>query len=446
QQAGKAIDDPLLRKAMADASVTRSELLLQAIRLVQAFLARAPRSPLADEASLALVGNFLDLEDDAAVVELASRFAKLYAKSKYLDSFQYSEALGEFHLSHYDRAAAVAESIAKSVYKDADGVERPSPNKWQALYILGQIYDARRQPGKALTYYDQVKEQFSDAAGALRFYRRKALSLPEVTVVRPEGGEAVAGPVGRGLRAVAPAAGKVAASEVKMDFRNVAEVDVTVYPVDLMRLYLTRRSLDAIAAIDLAGITPLLERKVKLGDGEDFDDKVKELDLPLDKEGAYLVMAHGGELYASGVVLVSPLELEILEEPEASRVRVTVRDARTKALMPKVQVKVIGDENGKFLSGETDLRGVYVAEGVRGLVTAVARRGTAQYAFYRGKTHVGPAQIPTPAQQPPAAEGMPNAPALDANLRGLNMMNQTRQIERLQNRYQQGGQGGAAAK
>ena len=49
-----------------------------------------------------------------------------------------------------------------------------------------------------------------------------------------------------------------------------------VYPVDLMRLYLTRRNLDAIAGIDLAGITPLLETTVKLGDGADFDDKAQD--------------------------------------------------------------------------------------------------------------------------------------------------------------------------
>jgi hypothetical protein len=42
----------------------------------------------------------------------------------------------------------VAEAIAQATYKDADGVEQPSPNKWQALYILGQIHDARRQPAR----------------------------------------------------------------------------------------------------------------------------------------------------------------------------------------------------------------------------------------------------------------------------------------------------------
>jgi hypothetical protein len=97
---------------------------------------------------------------------------------------------------------------------------------------------------------------------------------------------------------------------------------------------------------------------------------------------------------------------------------------------------------------------VYVAEGVRGEVTAVARRGAAAYAFYRGKTYVGtppaanapaaPAQQPAPQGAPQT--GKPGLQSLDENLKALNSSNASRQVERLQNRYQQGGQGGAAAK
>ncbi len=61
--------------------------------------------------------------------------------------------------------------------------------------------------------------------------------------------------------------------------------------------------------------------------------------------------------------------------PADGRVRVTVRDAQTKDFLSKVQVKVIGSENPQFFSGETDLRGVFVAEGVQRGVTAVARKG-----------------------------------------------------------------------
>ncbi|HEY2155398.1 MAG TPA: hypothetical protein VGH33_07195, partial [Isosphaeraceae bacterium] len=334
--AGTAITDPALRRDMAAAGVTRSELLLQSIRMIQTFLGLSPKNPLADEASLALVGDFLELEDYPSVVKLSARFARLFPRSTYLDSFQYSETLGEFHLGHYDRAVEVAEAIAKATYKDASGAEQPSPNKWQAVYILGQIFDARRRPGRALEYYRQVAERYSDAADAVRSYTRKDLKIPEVSVVRSGSGPAVAG--GEGFRAVAPGAPKKDVREkpgVSLDYRNVADADVKVYPVDLMRLYLTRRNLDAIAGIDLAGITPLFETTVKLGDGHDYAEKIRAIDLPIKKEGAYLVMVRGDNLYASGIVLVTPLELEVLEEADAGRVRVTVRDARTKDFVAK---------------------------------------------------------------------------------------------------------------
>ena len=291
--------------------------------MIQVFLSQSPKNPVADEASLALLGAFTDLEDFKSVDRLAARFAKLYPKSTYQDSFQYSEALANFHLGQYDRAIEVAQAIARATYKDAAGVDQPSPNKWQALYILGQIHDARRQPGKALEYYRQVADRFSDAAGAIQSYTRKDLKVPEVSVIRAENRPVVAGePAPRGFRVidvVAAGAGRAPEPATKpgiaVDYRNIGQVDVKVYPVDLMQLYLTRRNLNGIASIDLAGVTPLVEKTVALGDGADYDDKSKSIDLPLAKEGAYLTMIRGDNLYASGIVLVSPLEMEVLEEP-----------------------------------------------------------------------------------------------------------------------------------
>lgn len=109
----------------------------------------------------------------------------------------------------------------------------------------------------------------------------------------------------------------------------------------------------------------------------------------MDHAGAYLVMVRGGDLDASGIALVTPLEIEVREETTAGRVRVTVRDSKTKDPLPGVQVKVIGTDNGRFLGGETDLRGVFTAEGAQGQVTAMARRGSAQHAFYRGTAQAG---------------------------------------------------------
>ena len=153
------------------------------------------------------------------------------------------------------------------------------------------------------------------------------------------------------------------------------------------------------------------------------------------KEGAYLVMVRGDDRYASGILLVTPLELQVLEEPESGRVRVRVIDAVTKQYVPKVQVKVIGSNNPTFFSGETDLRGVFVAEGVNGQVTAVARKGTNEYAFHRGHTFVGaPPQAPSPAKpgaEPNAADDMD----LQKNVRGQNFGNQMRSLQRLDERY-----------
>jgi prepilin-type processing-associated H-X9-DG protein len=463
QTAAGAFANPALRRELAVAGITRSQLLLQTIRMIQVFIAGSPKNPLADEASLALVAAFTELEDFKAVDRLAARFAKLYPRSTYFDSFQYSEALANFHLSRYDRAIEVAKAIAAATYKDAAGAEVPSPNKWQAIYILGQIHDAHRQPAQALEYYRQVADRFTDAAGAILAYTRKDLKVPEVSVVRPENRPLVASvpveqPRGRGFRVIdviAGAAGPppvLAKPGVSLDYRNIAQVDVKVYPVDLMQLYLTRRNLNGISGIDLAGITPLVEKTVTLGSGADYDEKSKAIELPLAKEGAYLTMIRGENLYTSGIVLVTPLEIEVLEGDPAptaapgatvhnGRVRITVRDARTKEFLPKVQVKVIGSDNPQFISGETDLRGVFVAEGVRGLVTIVSRKGDSQYAFYRGTTYVGPPPAPTEGKQEipvPARAGEDASKAnqsLDANLKQQNAENTTRQIQRLERRY-----------
>ena len=231
---------------------------------------------------------------------------------------------------------------------------------------------------------------------------------------------------------------------IGLDYRNIAQVDVKVYPVDLMQLYLTRRNLNGIAGIDLAGITPLVEKAVTLGSGADYDDQSRSIDLPLAKEGAYLTMIRGDNLYASGIVLVSPLEIEALEDPAGGRVRISLRDARTKEPLPKVQVKVIGSDNPEFISGTTDLRGVFVAETVRGMVTAVAKKGELEYAFYRGTTFVGPQMLPVGGEdalvRSQKAEAAPNQPpgeSLDSNLKSQNSANSVKQLNRLQERYNQ---------
>ncbi len=182
-----------------------------------------------------------------------------------------------------------------------------------------------------------------------------------------------------------------------------------------------------------------------------YADASRTLDLPVTREGAYLVLVRGGDLDASGIVLVSPLRMEVTEEPEAGRVRVVVRDAGSGDFVPRAQVKVIGSNNPTFTDGRTDLRGVVVADGIRGQVTAVARVGAGRYAFHRGTQLVGGPATPGlgvqfrdtnrgrdqgQAADPTKSRATLGAgETLDQNLRSLNSQNQARGIDRLQNRF-----------
>ncbi|MCY2936051.1 MAG: MG2 domain-containing protein [Planctomycetota bacterium] len=421
QLATSSESDPELRRRLMTAQVTRSDLLLQSIAMTQIFLTLTPNDPLADEANLALIGDLASLDAHQSVVKLAEQAARLYPKSRFLDSFQFGEALARFNLGELDQAIAIAQKIAETTYEEPGGVRRPSPNRNQALYIMGQIYDARRNFPKALDQYRLVKDQFPDAAVAVKALERKALGLPEVTLLptTPEN--------------------KPVTAKIRINYRNMEKLELKVYPVDLLRLYLSKQNLDQIGAVDLAGIKPLMESSVNLGDGKDFADKTHELQLQVPGEGAYLVMVRGGDLFASGIVLATPIELEVMEEADARRVRVTAREAFSGKPLPKLQVKLSASLGQVFRDGLTDMRGVYVADGLNGLVTVVVRQSAGRYAFFRGKTPLGGIMV-----QQFAPSGQPNLPeskggesqSLDQNLRGINQQNSFRQMERLKSRYE----------
>ena len=167
----------------------------------------------------------------------------------------------------------------------------PAPTSGRPLYILGQIFDARRVPGKALEYYRQVADRFTDAASAIQFYTRKDLKVPEVSVIRPQVKPADRRRAIRprpGLRAVGidPPGRRSPRPRIHWPGRgSSSSIATSPRPRSRftrwisMQLYLTRRNLNAIAGIDLAGITPLVEKSVMLGDGSDYDDRSRTIEL-----------------------------------------------------------------------------------------------------------------------------------------------------------------------
>ena len=384
-KAPEAAGDARLREAR----LNRVDLIRRASAMFDHFLTAYPEDPAADQAAFARANTLLDLEMYDQAAAACNRYAERYPNSSLLDTYWYIIGYCRFATGQHEAALEMCRKVAEAKRVDpATGREEDSPNKWRAVYILGQIHHSLGRAAEAIAEYRRVEDRFEDARKSIAYFLRKAIALPEVTTLRP--GEPVA---------------------VELGFRNLAACDVKVYRIDLMKFTLLRQNLHDIARINLAGIRSLHEAAVELGDGRDYRDRTHQLDLPLADEGAYLVVCRGEDLHASGLVLITPLALEVETDAAAGQVRATVKDATADRFVSHVEVKVIGAGNVDFVTGSTDLRGVFVADGIRGAPTVIARAGPGRYAFYRDTA--GPPSpeafeapryaAPTPPAQAPIA-------------------------------------------
>jgi uncharacterized protein YfaS (alpha-2-macroglobulin family)/outer membrane protein assembly factor BamD (BamD/ComL family) len=396
---GKAAEAPTNVK-LREAGVTRVDLIAASIHMLDHFLSTWATDPAADQASFALANALLDLEQYQTAIKRSSTFAQRYPDSKLLDSFWYVIGYSQFAIGQSDAALEMCRKVADFKRKDpTTGVELAAANQFQAIYIMGQVFHSLGKPAEAITEYSRVKDRFADANEAIEFFTRKEISLPEVTTVKPG-----------------------AAAKVPLKFRNVTNANIKVYRIDLLKFGLLQRNLARITGINLAGIRPYHDLALALGDGKDYRDREKDLELPLKEEGAYLVVCQGENLYASGLVLVSPLALEIQEDATSGRVRVTIKDVTADKYVHNVHVKVIGSANDQFVSGQSDLRGIFVADGINGTSTVIARTDANRYAFYRGKTVLGNVPNTAAGVQPakPAAAEPQGKDALLKNLQDQN--------------------------
>ena len=131
-------------------------------------------------------------------------------------------------------------------------------------------------------------------------------------------------------------------------------------------------------------------------------------------------------------MLISPLTLEIQEETKSGRVRATVRDTVKENYVNAVHVKVIGSRNEDFVSGETDLRGIFVADGINGQSMVIAEADGGRYAFFRGSQELG--EPPAPAEHAGQAaaqqsEGEPEVTGKGQLLEGLKGGNRAIQMK-----------------
>ena len=361
-KAPEAATDAGLRKL----KINRVDLTRRAWTMFETFLTAYPDDPAADQAAFAAANTLLELKAYKEAVAACNQYAKRYPKSDLLDSYWYLIGYCHFATSQNKEALEMCKKVAEAMRTDkTSGRQVESPNKWQAIYILGQVHHSLGEAAEAITEYRRVEDRFPDAKQSIDYFTRKAIELPEVTAVKPG-----------------------AAAEVELKFRNIAACDAKVYRIDLMKFSLLKRNLGGITNINLAGIRPHHEATIALGEGKDYRDRTHKLPLPLKEEGAYLVVCRGDDLHASGLVLVSPLKVEVQEEAVSGRVRTTVKDDVKDQYLRDVHVKVIGARNDDFVSGATDLRGVFVADGIKGNSTVIAQVEPSRYAFFRGQTNL----------------------------------------------------------
>jgi uncharacterized protein YfaS (alpha-2-macroglobulin family)/TolA-binding protein len=351
-----AYKDRSLRAAHRD----RAVLLYESVMLLERFLVLYSDDPIAPDAALNLVSAHLDLEDFERASKLASEFAGRYQDPTFKDAFVYTQAVAEWTIGHDKRSTKLLEGIANAVYTDSSGREHHSENRDLALYILAQIHHAKRDFVQAASYYEKVRTVFADANLVLEGFRRRTLSVDEVTEVAP------------GDKA-----------KFELHYRNLDQAELLVYPVDLMTLYLREKNLAGITSVNLAGIEPVIRRSVKLPDSGSMRQQDYEVELKLPEAGAYLVICRSESIHASGMILVSDFELEVAMVGEQG-VRVQAVGREDGDYLRDVDVRVIGAMDSNFISGRTDPRGLYLADGFEGAVTVIARHGGRHYAFYRG--------------------------------------------------------------
>ncbi len=341
----------------------RVELLGKALHALREFLVLHPEDPRAPEATFALASDWFSLKRWKEALGWASAGARRYGKTRWADELLYMEGYAQFALGRYEASLKTLARVAEGRFPDGRGRMVESDSKWTALFLMGQIHHALGHRKEAEKYYRMVENRFIDAAENLAFLEKKVLKVPEVTVLKP-------GVPGK----------------VKLSWRNLEKCEIRIYRVDLLRLYVLQGSLTGLGGVQLAGIRPYKELEVRLGAKGLLGEGGRKVELPVEKAGAYLLVAQSSDLVASGLVLRSGLELDVQEVPSAGRVSVYVM--KQGKPVAGAYVKIVGDADRKFRSGETDLRGVFSVEGVAGRATVLVKAGE-EYAFHRGeKVHL----------------------------------------------------------
>lgn len=331
------------------------------------YVVRYGNSDDADEAAFMQLDVQRELEQWERMVRSATAFAARFPESELLDSYVFMAAYGQQRLGNFDAARTLYTRVAEERFNGAFSSDRD-----RARLALGQIAHAEGNLTRAIELYREVRDQFPDAQAALAVLESAEIRVPDV----------VEGAPGTTLR-------------LPLRVRGVESVRIWAYAVDLERLFLREKQIRAVEAISLAGIDPVieLEQALPLNYGTLADQHV---DLELPGVGAYLVMVRSDTALASTLAIVTDLQIDIVEDPSARTLHVSVADAAG-APIDDALVRVARRGAATTESERSDLRGLVHLDGYGSDAHVLARVGDS-YAVYRGgevDTFAMPSQIYT---------------------------------------------------
>lgn len=339
------------KNAERSKKITADDLYKESLSMMETYLMFNPEEPTAEEASYTVATTLFSLKNYQGLVTKAKAAIEAYPESQLKSSFRYMVALGSFWQRDYNNAISAATEVASGDSEDKD----------LAAYITAQIYHTKGDSLEAAKWYEKVKGKYPDAKSSIAYFEQKKISMKDIQVLTPQQ--------------------KV---HFELSHRNVEKADIKVYKVDLMKLYLMHKDLNNISSVNLAGITPMLSLSKELANKGTIESEKTKIALPITQEGAYLILCRGDYLYASGLVLVTPLCIDVQELDAEGCVRVNIKDSISKQFVDGVAVKAIGSESKKFVKGLTDMRGVWRSPEIQGYSTVIAKDKNGRYAFYRG--------------------------------------------------------------
>jgi tetratricopeptide (TPR) repeat protein len=328
----------------------RGGLLDEVIHLMARFLGSYPKNPQAPPAIYSLASALLERGESGQAVAWSGVGLRRHPESDLKSAIAYLKAFAHFKTGEYGSSL----KLCKQVVKDSEDEE----SQQMARYIMAQIHHARGEMDRALSLYRRVQDRFRDAHETVQEAETVLLEVPDVINVP---------------------AGRRPVLEAKL--RNLQRLDLRVYRVDLLKLYLLKGSLRDLAEVNLAGIRPVISKNIRLKKKLGVTQEQK-FPLRLPGKGAYLVLIRGGPRLIHSLVLTGSLATEVTEDFDEGRVRVTVRKNGGRPV-PGAQIQLKGSENDRFIAGRTDLRGIFIADEIEGAVTVIAHHQGA-YGLYRG--------------------------------------------------------------